>query len=308
MKTKTNNTILTGTITHKFGEWVTVLIGENSHHCNLSARLAKSGQVAVVGDRVRVESAGENGQIVEILPRRNRISRAAAAPRPGGYRDEQVLAANVDLMVTVLQAANPAPRWALLDRYLVLAEAQEIPALVVINKVDLLPERMELETRAVDYRRIGYPVLEVSAESGEGLEELRAALFGRTAILLGHSGVGKSSLLNALQPGLALRTGETNAVTGKGRHTTTAPTLYMLPEETAVMDTPGVREFGLWEVDPDDLAWFFPEMRPYLGQCRFRQGCQHDEEPGCAVRKAVMAGEIHPLRYQSFLKLRRGDD
>ncbi|MRR10443.1 ribosome small subunit-dependent GTPase A, partial [bacterium] len=131
-----------------------------------------------------------------------------------------------------------------------------------------------------------------------------AALRGRRSLLLGKSGVGKTSLLNALEPGLGLRVQATNQVTGKGRHTTTAATLFPLALGGAIIDTPGIREFGLWDVDADDLAYLFPEMRPHLGHCRFGLDCRHAEEPGCAVRKAVTAGLVSPYRYQSYLKLR----
>ncbi len=263
----------------------------------------------VVGDLVRLEEqqAGA-GVIVEVLPRRNRIARRSAVPMPGAHAFEQVIAANLDQAAPVFAAAEPAPKWNLLDRYLVSAEAAGLPALVCITKLDLAPADpqddfwQELEV----YRRIGYPVVTVSALSGAGLDELREALSGRLTVLLGKSGVGKTTLLNALQPELGLRVNAVSQATGKGKHTTTHQELFPLEGTTGggIIDTPGVREFGLWEVQPDDLALFFPEMRPLVGGCRFGLDCGHDEEPGCAIRKAVMAGQISPRRYQSYLRLK----
>jgi ribosome biogenesis GTPase len=150
-------------------------------------------------------------------------------------------------------------------------------------------------------------VILISAVTGEGLEDLRDTLRGRISVLLGKSGVGKTTLLNALQPDLGLKTAAISHATGKGRHATTALEMFPLHWGGAIVDTPGVREFGLWDIDSDDLALFFPEMRPYIGRCRFGLDCEHDEEPGCAIRKAVMAGQINPQRYQSYLRMKQGD-
>jgi ribosome biogenesis GTPase len=260
-----------------------------------------------VGDVVRfAEAEGGTGSIVEVLPRRNRLARRAAGPH---HPFEQVIVANLDQVVPVFAAADPPPHWNLLDRYLVSAEAVEIPASICITKVDLALGRdgsIEAELRAAveDYRRIGYDVVLASAVTGEGIEELRQVLAGRISALLGKSGVGKSSLLNALQPGLGLRVNEISQATGKGKHTTTHLEMFPLEPGGRVVDTPGVREFGLWDVNPDDLALFFPEMRPFVGRCRFGLDCRHDEEPGCAIRKAVMDGKISPRRYQSYCRLK----
>lgn len=262
-----------------------------------------------VGDLVRL-AAGSNGsgQIVEILPRRNRLARRSATPMPGAHPFEQVIAANVDLVVPVFAAADPAPRWNLLDRYLVSAESLEIPSLVCITKLDLAQAAdgsldVELEAAAAEYRSIGYPVLLTSARTNAGIDDLREALRGRVAVLVGKSGVGKTSLLNALQPGFGLRVSSVNPVTGKGRHITSCAEMFTLESSGAIVDTPGVREFGLWDVDQDDLALFFPEMRPFIGRCRFGLDCRHEDEPGCALRRAVMAGQVSPRRYQSYMRL-----
>jgi ribosome biogenesis GTPase / thiamine phosphate phosphatase len=262
-----------------------------------------------VGDEVRYISAeGGKGLIIEILPRRNKLTRRSAVPKPlhhGAHPFEQVIVTNVDQVVAIMAAAQPAPKWNLLDRYLAGAEAGDMEALICITKLDLLedPERDELQAGLEDYQRIGYAHVLTSAITGEGFDSLRQALIGKTSVMVGKSGVGKTALLNKLQPELGLKVKEVNQITGKGRHTTTNLEMFPLDLGGAIVDTPGTREFGLWK-NEDNLALFFPEMRPYVGKCRFRLDCQHDEEPGCAIRKAVMDGKISPRRYQSFMQLR----
>lgn len=266
-----------------------------------------------VGDAVRiVEEADGQGKIVELLPRENRFSRRSPVPMPGAHAFEQVIAANVGQIVPVFAAANPAPHWNMLDRYLVAAESFNLPALICITKLDLVKDGRDvtdadLQAIVDEYRAIGYTVQLVSAQTGEGLAEIKDALTGRVSVFLGKSGVGKTSLLNAIQPGLGQRVCAVSDYNGKGRHTTTYQEMFPLDFGGAVVDTPGVREFGLWDVEGEDLALFFPEMRPYLGRCKFGADCRHDEEPGCAVRKAVMAGQISPRRYQSYMRLQEGD-
>jgi ribosome biogenesis GTPase len=257
-----------------------------------------------IGDRVRyVDAGGGRGMIVEILPRESKLSRPA--PVPGQRVFEQVIVSNVDLILPVFSAANPTPKWGLLDRYLVAAEAAELPALIVINKLDLAWKNPGLDEEIELYRRIGYPVLLVSAVSGAGIEELKRALQRKQAVMVGKSGVGKTSLLNAIQPGLGLRVkAVSQGEIGKGRHTTTHLEMFELNFGGALVDTPGIREFGLWDIAADELADFFPEMAEHVGQCKFGLGCRHDHEPGCAIRKAVVAGDISPYRYQSYMRLR----
>jgi ribosome biogenesis GTPase len=256
-----------------------------------------------VGDRVRFTALSEHtGTILTLQPRRNKFSRPS--PKNGNRSFEQVIASNVDQIVPVFSTANPVPKWGLLDRYLVAAEAAGLPALVCISKSDLAPSDRDLGEKLAVYGAIGYPVLMVSALTGEGLPELTEALHGRVSVLVGKSGVGKSSLLNALRPGLNLSVQPvTRGVKGKGQHTTSHLEMISLPFGGSVVDTPGIREFGLWDIYTDELADYFPEMRPLLGQCRFGLDCRHDEEPGCAIRKGVMAGKINPLRYQSYMRL-----
>lgn len=265
--------------------------------------------LVVVGDIVRfVNTHDGSGKITDVLPRRNRLARRD--PYPGKHKFEQIVLSNVDYLVPVFAAANPTPKWGLLDRYLASAEYLEISALVVITKLDLgrgpdgrLDE--ELQTVIEEYRQIGYPILLTSSVSGEGLDSLRQKLKGTVSAFVGKSGVGKTALLNALEPGLGLRVESVGTGrVGKGKHTTPAAEMVTTAFGADIVDTPGIREFGLPDLDGEDLALFFPEMRPFVGQCKFGLGCMHDEEPGCAIRKQVVAGRISPLRYESYLRLK----
>jgi len=257
-----------------------------------------------VGDRVTLEheDAGRAWAIAEILPRRSRLARRA----PGGGQGERIVAANVDQVVVVFAAANPEPHPRMLDRFLVIAEANELAARIVINKVELVGGADAARERWSDYERAGYPVHLTSAKRREGLDALRGALSGVVSVLTGPSGVGKSSLLNAIFPGLDLRVGEISESVNKGRHTTVGGYLHPLPGDDGgyVADTPGLREIGMWALAPESLDVCFPELRPYLPHCRFAD-CRHVVEPDCAVRAAVEAGEVSAVRYESYLKLRR---
>ena len=257
-----------------------------------------------IGDRVRYVNAGDGrGMIIEVLPRESKLSRPA--PVPGQRVFEQVIVSNADLILPVFSAVSPTPKWGLLDRYLVSVEAAGLPSFIVINKLDLAWKNPSIEEDIEIYRRIGYPVLLVSAVTGENIEELKRELQGKLSVLIGKSGVGKTSLLNAIQPGLGLRVkAVSNGEVGKGRHTTTHLEMFELDFGGALMDTPGMREFGLWDIAAEDLAYLFPEMAEYVGQCKFGLNCHHDREPGCVIRKAVMDGAISPYRYQSYMRLR----
>lgn len=312
MNTYDSNSGATGVVTKVNFPSITVRVDGKDVQCYLPARSRQSEQresVLIVGDWVEVALRNDgNNQIVRSLPRRNTLSRRSAVPMPGAHAHEQAIAANVDLLVPVFASANPAPRWGLLDRYLVLAELEEIPVLICLTKSDLAAGENgslapDLAVVLEEYRRIGYPYLITSAQSGEGIDDLRRALEGKQTVFLGKSGVGKTSLLNELQPGLGRRVNEVNIITGKGRHTTTQSEAFPLDLGGAIIDTPGIREFGLWEVPAEELAYLFPEMRPFIGKCRFGLGCRHVEEPGCAVRRAVMSSEVSPYRYQSYIKL-----
>ncbi len=253
-----------------------------------------------IGDRVRFLAAGDGtGMIKAVLGRTSCLSRRDPGPIPL----EQVLVANADQMIAVFSAARPKLSWRLLDRYLVLAEIAEIPAVICITKMDLV-KNGTLQALLDDYRDLGYPVLCTSTVTGQGIDTLRDVLCGRLTVFTGKSGVGKTSLLNALQPGLGLRVTEVSSgKVGKGRHTTTHLEMFPLISGGWVVDTPGMRELGLWNMDAQDVAACFPELRPYLGKCKFGASCQHRSEPGCAIKQAVDNGSVNRQRYVSYLVL-----
>lgn len=255
-----------------------------------------------VGDRVRLErdEHGRAWAIAEILQRTSRLARRD----PTRGHGERVIAANIDQVIVMFAAANPEPHLRMIDRFLVIAEANDLVARLIINKVELL-ERGEAEARERfgDYERAGYPVHFTSVKQARGLAAIEAVLGGRVSVVTGPSGVGKSSLLNALFPGLGLKVSEISESVNKGKHTTVGAFLHPLPTEGAVVDTPGLREIGLWELPIEHLDDCFPELRAVRAGCRFAD-CAHVAEPGCAVRAAVEGGEVSRPRYDSYLKLR----
>ena len=258
-----------------------------------------------VGDHVayRVSIDGA-GTITEILPRKNRLSRPAV---DGGRRFkkskplEQVIVANIDQIVVMMPAANPPPHWDLLDRYLATAEAADIPAVICLTKADLLAGDLSGEIDL--YRQIGYRVLLTSAVGGRGIDEMTVTLKERVSVLWGKSGVGKTSLLNAIDPGLGLRVKAVNEHNREGRHATTHLEMFDLACGGSVVDTPGQRAFKIWS-EIDDWARLLPEMRSYIGRCKFGLDCTHTREPGCAVKAAVSDGAITLRRYESFLGMK----
>jgi ribosome biogenesis GTPase len=267
----------------------------------------QASDIAVIGDRVRVEILPDGtGAIEGVEPRERRFSRRQPGPR-GSWR-EDVMVANADLVVAVFSCDRPPPNPRLIDRFLVVADYNEVPALLVANKVDLVTADA---ARAVfePYERIGYDVLYTSAKAGVGIEDLRGRLAGRISIVTGPSGVGKSTLLNTLQPGLRLAIGDVSEALHKGRHTTRVAELHALegPRRGYVADTPGIRELGLWQIPPTELAGAFPEFRPHLGACAFND-CTHLHEPRCGLRAAVESGAVSPARYDSYRRMMTGED
>jgi ribosome biogenesis GTPase len=264
----------------------------------LKRQRRKTAPVAV-GDRVEVTPIGPGEGVIEaVAPRQRVLSRLAR-----GTEDvEQVIVANPDQMVAVFSVAGPEPHLRMLDRFLIIAEAQGLAPAICVNKIDL-DRTGQLRRVFAPYRAAGYPVIETSAVTGEGLSDLRALLAGKITALAGPSGVGKSRLLNALSPGVQARVGAISAASGKGRHTTTGATLISLGDGTYVADTPGMRQLAFWGVDFDRLDTYFPEFRPYLGECYYLD-CTHVDESGCAVRAAVAGGAIPGERYESFRALK----
>lgn len=250
------------------------------------------------GDRVRITMLGPaEGVIEELLPRRNALSRTRSE-----VETEHVMMANVDLAALVFAVREPEPRFDLLDRYLALCEHASIPALILFNKSDLGLDQT-IETAMALYRGLGYPVLLTSARDGSGVNELRARLAGRTSLLTGPSGVGKSSLINVLLPAAGQRIGAVSEATGQGRHTTTGARLLPLPEGGWLADTAGIRELALWNAPSEALPRLFVELRPIADDCEY-EDCSHaDGEEGCALRAALAAGRITPGRWASFERL-----
>ena len=253
-----------------------------------------------VGDRVVVTPPDNDdnlGAIEEVLPRKTQLTRSAAGRE--GYH--QLVAANVDQLIVVVATHEPELHPRLIDRLLIGGEQGELSCVIVVNKIDLA-ERDAILRRLGYYPEIGYPVLTTSAKTGAGVEELRQVLRDKSSVFAGPSGAGKSSLLNAVQPGMRLTTGEVSRHTGKGKHTTTFVQLLKLDFGGYVVDTPGIREFGLWNVERAHLAEYFPEMAGFIGQCHYKD-CAHVNEPNCAIKAAVERGEVSQARYESFVHI-----
>jgi len=284
--------------------------------CRVRGRLKQKRRdtdLLAVGDRVRISlSENSSGMIEEVAERERVLARLAPLARGRGSRRwnrdgylaerEQVIVANPDRAVFVFSCAEPAPHLRMLDRLLIGAEVQHIPTVVCANKIDLV-DRQGAQALFGIYQEIGYPVLYTSAIAGEGVDELRDTLRGGVSALVGPSGAGKTSLLNAVQPGLGLRVREVSQATSKGRHTTVVPQLVPLDVGGWVADTPGIRALALFDLDPEELDAYFPDIAPLVVHCKFSD-CTHTVEPGCAVVQAVEEGRVSEHRYESYVRLR----
>lgn len=247
----------------------------------------------VTGDKVIWRDGNPYGVVVARRERRSALS------RPDAYGEMKTVAANIDRIVIVV-APYPEPHFNLIDRYLVASEAIGIEPALVINKIDLIDDqqRAKVDAIAALYHNLGYPVLRAAAKNDEGLEPLKAYLADFTSVFVGQSGVGKSSLVNALLPDSNIRVGELSE-RQTGTHTTTSAQLFHIPTGGCLIDSPGIREFGLWHIEPEDVLAGFKEFRPYIGHCKFRN-CSHTQEPGCAILIALQAGELHPGRLAGY--------
>lgn len=296
-----------GTVVKAQSGFFWVATDDTTLRCTLRGRLKKSrvaSDIATLGDSVRITPTipGE-GAIEEVLPRQSKLARRAAGAK--GVWKEDVIVANLDQLVAVFAVAQPEPHVRMLDRFLINAELNDLDVVIIANKCDLRSDE-EIDALFGTYAEIGYTVLRTSVREGRGVDEVRSRLAGKISAFSGPSGVGKSSLLNAIQPGLQLKTGAvsmTGSNANKGRHTTVAPELIPVVGGGYVADTPGIRELGLWQVPPSELDWGFREFRPYIEECYF-QPCSHLHEPDCAVREAVSQGAIHEARYDSYVRLR----
>ena len=256
-----------------------------------------------VGDRVRFSITDEDpnmGVIEHVDQRTNQLSRRD----PGIKPREQVICANIDTLILVFSIKNPSPKIGLIDRFFVAAEWEDIPAILVINKTDLDQKSKGISEIEEIYANTGYRILPTSADTGEGIEELRKLLKDKTSVLVGPSGTGKSSILNKIQPGLGLKVAKVSEYSGKGKHTTTHLKAFPLDIGGFVMDTPGIKMLALWHLEPEELATLYPEMEQLVGKCKFGLSCRHETEPNCAIKEALENGEIHQERYESFLRLR----
>jgi ribosome biogenesis GTPase len=299
--------MLRGLIVRSQSGFYTVETDAGPFICHLRGRLKKGprlGDIVAVGDWVQVTPLPEGkGMIEEIEPRQRMLSRLSPTPR-GEY--QQIIIANPDQAVFVFSCAQPEPRLGMLDRFLVIAEKQGIPPLIVANKADLVSPG-QAQGFFARYPPLGYPLIYTSAHNGQGVADLSLRLHDKISVLVGPSGVGKSSLLNTIQQGLGLAVREVSQSTEKGRHTTVVRQLFPLEGGGYVADTPGLKALALWDITPEELDGYFPELRSLVASCQFSD-CTHLHEPGCAVRQALERGEIHPERYTSYLHMRLGGD
>ncbi len=300
------NELLTGTVIRTQSGFVTVTSGLERVVCQLRGKLKHGRQntdLVAVGDQIEFTMHEDGkGMVENILPRSCMLVRLAPTPH-GLYR--QILLANIDQLILIFACADPLPHLKMLDRFLVIAEKQGIPATILFNKLDLLGME-KAEAQFGFYREIGYRLIFTSVKDGIGLDDFRSLLMDKLTALSGPSGVGKSSLLNAIQPGLGIAARDVSDQTGKGKHTTVVREMYPLDYGGFVVDTPGLKSLALWDTQPEELDGYFPEISPLVADCSFSD-CTHRSEPGCAVKKALEDGKIYPARYESYLKMRYGE-
>lgn len=301
-----------GLITKSTGSWYQVQTKDgNRYDCRIKGKFRMKGLTTTnpvaVGDVVdfEIEPDQKTGVIHKLHDRKNYIIRKSI----NLSKQAQIIAANLDLALLVVTLASPRTSLGFIDRFLVTAEAYGIPAGIIFNKLDLFSEEgLEIlaDYKSI-YEKIGYPSYDVSAIKKTGIKEVSAVLKDKTTLFTGHSGVGKSTLLNAILPGIEVRTGEISDWSDSGKHTTTFAEMFELPFGGFLIDTPGIRELGVIDIEKQELSHFFPEMRELLNQCRFHN-CRHINEPGCAVLAALEEGEIEPSRYESYLSIYQGND
>jgi ribosome biogenesis GTPase / thiamine phosphate phosphatase len=301
----TNETVA-GWVTRYQSGFYTIQTDEGKVTCVLRGRLKRrtiQGDIIAIGDAVQISLQSDGtGAIEEIKPRNSELIRLDPTPK-GAFR--QILIANPDQLISVFSSTQPEPHLRMLDRFLVIAEKQGLKAFIVANKVDLLGMRAAKKIFS-DYPKLGYPVIFTSAKTGEGLKDLQNILKGKISGLAGPSGVGKSSLLNAIQPGLGLAVREIGLKNDRGKHTTVVREMFPVVGGGFVADLPGLRKLSLWDTQPEELDGYFPEIRHLVSECQFND-CRHFDEPGCAVIKAVEDGKISSERYESYVRMRLGD-
>ena len=297
-----------GVVISSTGSWYRVSTENGEIDCRIRGRLRLKGirstNPVVVGDRVVVEPDDESSAIVEILPRRNYIIRRAS----NLSKESHIIGANIDRALLIVTLHSPSTPVEFVDRFLVTCEAYNVPVTIVLGKADTLVGEHETEAEEFTaiYRDAGYDIVRLSSTTGEGIDEIRELLKGHTTLIAGNSGVGKSTLVSTIDPALDIRTGEISESHHKGKHTTTFSTMYRI-DEGYIIDTPGIKGFGLIDIDSKELCRYFPEMMRLAPDCRF-YNCTHTHEPGCAVQEGVKQGIVAWSRYESYLKILDEDD
>ena len=297
-----------GVVISSTGSWYRVATANGELDCRIRGRLRLKGirstNPVVVGDRVMVEPDDESSAIVEILPRRNYIIRRAS----NLSKESHIIGANIDRALLIVTLHSPSTPVEFVDRFLVTCEAYNVPVTIVLGKADTLTGEHEAEAEEFTaiYQDAGYDIVRLSSTTGEGIAQISELLKGHTTLIAGNSGVGKSTLVSTIDPELDIRTGEISESHHKGKHTTTFSTMYRI-EEGYIIDTPGIKGFGLIDIDSKELCRYFPEMMRLAPDCRF-YNCTHTHEPGCAVQEGVKQGIVAWSRYESYLKILDEDD